>query len=104
MSCYVDVILPLPVSGIFTYRVDGEHASLAKPGMRVTVQFGRKKNYTAVIHRIHSQKPEGYEVKSILSLLDDRPVVNEHQFRLWEWISDYYMCTLGEWYAALPAD
>jgi len=104
MSCYVDVILPLPVSGIFTYRVDGEHASLVKPGMRVTVQFGRKKNYTAVIHRIHSQKPEGYEIKSILSLLDDRPVVNEHQFRLWEWISDYYMCTLGEVYkAALPA-
>jgi primosomal protein N' (replication factor Y) len=68
------------------------------------VQFGRKNSYTAVVHRIHSQKPEGYEVKGILSVLDDKPVVNEQQFRLWEWISEYYMCTLGEVFkAAVPS-
>ncbi len=103
MICYADVILPLPVAGEFTYRVDSE-ANRVKAGMRVSVQFGRKKNYTALVHRIHSRKPKGYEVKSILSLLDDKPVVNEQQFRLWKWISEYYMCTLGEVYkAALPS-
>jgi primosomal protein N' (replication factor Y) (superfamily II helicase) len=104
MICYADVILPIPVSGMFTYRVDGENASLAKPGMRVTVQFGRKKIYTAVIRKIHFLKPEGYDVKSILSLLDEYPVVNEKQFLLWDWISNYYMCTVGEVFkAALPS-
>jgi primosomal protein N' (replication factor Y) (superfamily II helicase) len=104
MICYADVILPLPVPGLFTYRVTGENESRVSPGMRVTVQFGKKKIYTAVIRKVHWRKPEGYEVKDILSLLDDEPVVNEKQFLLWEWISAYYMCTLGEVLkAALPS-
>jgi primosomal protein N' (replication factor Y) len=103
MTCYADVILPLPVSGLFTYRVQGGSESLAKPGMRVTVQFGRKKIYTAVIRQIHSRKPDEYEVKEILSLLDEEPVISEKQFLLWEWISAYYMCTIGEVFkAAMP--
>jgi primosomal protein N' (replication factor Y) (superfamily II helicase) len=104
MSLYADVILPLPVSGMFTYRVGEGEISRVKPGMRVTVQFGRRKIYTALVRRLHEIKPASYEVKGILSLLDDEPVVNERQFLLWEWISEYYMCTLGEVFkAALPS-
>jgi primosomal protein N' (replication factor Y) (superfamily II helicase) len=104
MTCYADVILPLPVTGVFTYLIEGENSTRAKPGMRVTVQFGRRKIYTGVIRTLHAQKPEGYAVKGILSLPDEEPVVNEKQFLLWEWISEYYMCTLGEVYkAALPS-
>jgi primosomal protein N' (replication factor Y) len=104
MSLYADVILPLAVSGMFTYQVGDGDISRVKPGMRVTVQFGKRKIYTALIRRLHDVKPASYEVKSILSLLDDEPVVNERQFLLWEWISDYYMCTLGEVFkAALPS-
>jgi primosomal protein N' (replication factor Y) (superfamily II helicase) len=104
MSLYADVILPLPVPGMFTYQVADREKSRVRPGMRITVQFGRRKIYTAVIRRLHEVKPAAYEVKAILSLLDDEPVVNERQFLLWEWISEYYMCTLGEVYkAALPS-
>jgi primosomal protein N' (replication factor Y) (superfamily II helicase) len=104
MTRYADVILPLPVPGVYTYRVLAENNSRVKPGMRVTVQFGRKKIYTAVIRKVHSLRPRGYEVKDIMSLLDDEPLVNEKQFLLWEWISAYYMCNLGEVYkAALPS-
>jgi primosomal protein N' (replication factor Y) len=104
MSLYADVILPLAVEGMFTYHVNEGETSRARPGMRVTVQFGRRKIYTALIRRLHEVKPVNYEVKDILSLLDEDPVVNEQQFLLWEWISEYYMCTVGEVYkAALPA-
>ncbi len=104
MSLYADVILPLPVPGMFTYRVGDGEISRVRPGMRVTVQFGRRKIYTALIRRLHDVKPVTYEVKDILSLLDEEPVVNERQFQLWEWISEYYMCTLGEVFkAALPS-
>ena len=104
MSLYADVILPLPVPGMFTYRAGDGEISRVRPGMRVTVQFGRRKIYTALIRRLHDVKPVTYEVKDILSLLDEEPVVNERQFQLWEWISEYYMCTLGEVFkAALPS-
>ena len=104
MSLYADVILPLPVPGMFTYRAGDTEISRVKPGMRVTVQYGRRKIYTALVRRLHNDKPAAYEVKGILSILDEEPVVNERQLLLWEWISEYYMCTLGEVFkAALPA-
>jgi len=104
MTCYAEVILPLPVSGMFTYRIPGENASGAIPGMRVTVQFGRKRMYTGVIRKVHNHISDTYAVKDILSLPDDVPVVDENQFLLWEWISEYYMCSLGEVFkAAMPS-
>ncbi len=95
---------PLPFRVcLHTGLVTGIHPGY-RPGMRVTVQFGRRKIYTALVRRLHDVKPAAYEVKGILSVLDDEPVVNERQFLLWEWISDYYMCTLGEVFkAALPS-
>jgi primosomal protein N' (replication factor Y) len=73
-------------------------------GMRVLVPFGRSKNYVGVIARLHDNKPEGYQVKNITELLDSHPVLLERQYKLWQWISSYYMSPIGEVYkAALPA-
>jgi primosomal protein N' (replication factor Y) len=101
---YVDLLLPLPLAGTFTYGVSGEKAALIKPGIRVSVQFGKKKVYTALVVAKHDHKPTEYAVKEILSVLDPEPVVLETQIRLWEWISEYYMCAQGEVFkAALPS-
>jgi primosomal protein N' (replication factor Y) (superfamily II helicase) len=101
---YTDLLLPLPLAGTFTYAVSEEQARDLLPGMRVTVPFGKKNVYTALVIRIHQQAPEGYEIKEVLSVLDSRPVVFDSQIRLWEWISEYYLCAQGEVFkAALPS-
>lgn len=100
---FADVILPLALpKRTYTYSVPESVASLLQPGVRVEVQFGRSKRYSGLVARVHYEKPD-YEVKPILSVLDEVTVVTAQQFRLWDWISDYYCCTLGEvMSAALP--
>ena len=101
---FADLILPLPLPGAFTYSVPPDLQSLISPGMRVMVQFGRRKIYPAIVKELHGKKPEGYETKEILSVPDDHPVVLPVQLRFWEWIASYYMCAEGEvMKAALPA-
>ncbi|MEI7828275.1 MAG: primosomal protein N' [Prolixibacteraceae bacterium] len=101
---YADVILPLPLEGCFTYLIPLELEGKIAPGMRVVVQFGVKKFYSALVRRLHNNKPENHAAKLIESVLDDQPVLNENCFLLWEWISTYYQCTLGEVLkAALPS-
>lgn len=100
---YADIILPLPLEGVFTYSVPDDMASAVKPGMRVVVPLGRSKKYMGVVLKVHDVKPE-FEVKDILSLSDTRPSVTALQLRLWQWIADYYMSPLGDVFkAALPA-
>ena len=93
---FVDIILPVPIPKMFTYRVPHEMDDLVRIGCRVIVQFGSRKILTGVIGRIHENPPEKYEAKYILEVLDDEPVINEIQISLFQWIADYYMCTLGE--------
>lgn len=101
---YVDIIVPVPLPLLFTYEVPESFRKKIAIGSRVIVSFGRKRLLSGVIYSIHNKKPEEYEVKPILELLDDTPVVIPHQIKLWKWIADYYQCTLGEVYkAALPA-
>jgi primosomal protein N' (replication factor Y) len=100
---FADVILPLPLPKLFTYAVPGDMLTTAEIGKRAVVQFGSKKFYTAIITRIHRQEPTNYKVKEITSIPDNKPVVNEQQLRFWQWISEYYMCAVGEvMKAALP--
>ncbi len=100
---YADVILPLPVKGVFTYLIPSELRSKAKPGMRAIVQFGRKKYYTCLITRIHSISPREYEVKEIINIPDKKALVFSIQIDFWKWMAQYYMCTLGDVFnAALP--
>ncbi|OQX99468.1 MAG: primosomal protein N', partial [Bacteroidetes bacterium 4572_117] len=101
---FADLILPVPLNQFFTYHIPAEFAKLCSPGKRVVVQFGRKKVYSAIIYRIHNNEPTSYKTKNILSVLDNEPIVNELQFKFWQWIAEYYICTIGEVYrAALPA-
>ncbi len=103
-TIFVDVIMPLALPKTYTYRVPHELAEFISVGVRVVVQFGKSKLYSALVLNVHDQAPADYQAKYIDSVLDDAPVVNAKQFRLWQWISDYYMCTLGEvMNAALPA-
>ena len=99
---YADIILPVPLQGMFTYAVPEGMA--VEVGCRVLVGFGRSKTYVGIVGRLHDQKPQGYEVKPIQQLMDAQPVVTDRQLRLWHWIADYYMSPIGEVYkAALPA-
>ena len=99
---YADLILPVPLQGLFTYAVPEGMA--VGVGCRVLVGFGRNKTYLGVVTRLHDQKPEGYEVKAIQQVMDAAPIVTERQLALWQWISDYYLSPIGDVYkAALPA-
>ena len=100
---YVEVILPLPLDGTFTYSVPDTLAPQVRMGVRVVVPLGRSKTYTAMAVRTHNDKPE-FDTRDILQVVDDSPVLPERQLRLWQWISTYYMCALGDVFkAALPA-
>ncbi|MFN3403126.1 MAG: primosomal protein N' [Cytophagaceae bacterium] len=101
---YADVLLPLPLPKPFTYRVPEVHHSTILKGSRVVVQFGKKRILTGIVVDIHTRSPEVYEPKEIIELLDDTPVVNTFQLQLFEWMSDYYLCSQGEiLQAALPS-
>ncbi len=101
---FVDVILPLPIETRFTYRVPQALNGHVAFGMRVIVPFGGSKLYAAVVECVHERPPKQVTVKYILDVIDDRPVVSEAQFRLWQWMADYYLCTIGEvMAAALPS-
>ncbi len=104
MNRYLDIIIPVPLPRLFTYLAGDEWAHKVAVGKRVVVSFGKKKLYSGIIASIHSNKPEEYETKPILSVLDDSPVVYPGQIKFWNWIADYYQCTIGEVYkAALPS-
>ena len=101
---FVDVILPLPLDGVFTYSVPTSEEGRVKVGARVLVPFGRNKTYVGIISHIHNQSPEGYQTKEILQVMDFSPILLDSQLKLWQWISDYYMSPIGEVYkAALPS-
>lgn len=101
---YADIILPVPLLKLFTYEIPGNLKELVSVGMRVVVPFGKKRQLSGVVFEIHQNKPEHYDTKPILSVLDDKPLVTMEQLRLWQWISTYYQCSLGEVYkAALPS-
>jgi len=104
MSHFINVILPIPIANTFTYSVTKEEAKFLKKGMRVAVPFGKTKMYTALVLEIHQQKPTLYDAKEIYQILDDVPLVNEVQLQHWQWISSYYLCSLGDVFrAALPS-
>ena len=100
---FADIILPLALpKRTYTYSVPESVRSLIQPGVRVEVQFGRSKLYSGLVSRVHTEVPD-YQVKAIIGVLDEVSVVTPRQLELWDWIADYYCCTLGEvMSAALP--
>ncbi|MDR0836495.1 MAG: primosomal protein N' [Tannerella sp.] len=100
---FTEVILPLPFTSNFSYSIPDTMQSQIGLYWRVIVPFGKKHYYTGIVTEIHDRQPN-YEVKDILMLLGDKPIINESQWLLWQWISQYYLCTVGEVYrAALPS-
>lgn len=100
---FIDVILPIPLPKLFTYSVTEAEAGFLKPGMRVSVPFGKVKIYTALVFKIHNNEPHTYQAKDIHQIIDDEAIVTQKQLKHWQWISEYYMCTLGDvMRAALP--
>ena len=102
MPKFAETLLPLALPGTYTYRIpEGMQLSI---GMRVLVPFGRKKIFTAIVVTLHDMEPKGYDVKEILGTLDDKPIVRHPQLDFWQWIADYYLCSMGEVYkAAVPS-
>ncbi len=94
----------MPLDGCFTYAIPQQWRDSVKTGQRVLVPFGRNKQHVGIIAKLHDVKPQDYEVKDILQLIDSDPVLLPVQLALWQWISTYYMSPIGEVYkAALPA-
>lgn len=102
MALTANVIVPLAAPKAYSYLVPDEYAAAIKVGMRVEVQFGRKKVYSGLVKSL-GESDSTSRMKPILHLLDDQPIVHEQNLSFWEWIGEYYMCTTGEvMLAALP--
>jgi primosomal protein N' (replication factor Y) len=103
-TMFAELVLPVPIPKLFTYRVPAALNSKIVKGQRAIVQFGANKIQTGIVVHLHNNPPVGYEAKYILELLDESEIIFPQQFRLYEWIAEYYMCTLGEvMNAALPS-
>lgn len=99
----IQVILPLPIQEKFTYEVPADVQDSIGMGTRVLVQFGRKKYYTGIVAGLDQRPPQAYEVKKIMAVLDPHPALRYPQLKFWEWISEYYLCSVGEvMKAAIP--
>jgi primosomal protein N' (replication factor Y) len=101
---FAEILLPVPIPKFFTYRVPFALNEKIQPGLRAIVQFGDRKILTGIIITVHESPPKDYEAKYILELLDDEPIANAQQLKLFQWIADYYLCSMGEvMNAALPS-
>ncbi len=101
---FADILLPLPLKGTFTYRVPQVLNGQLDFGMRVVVPFGTNKLYSGLVVRVHDIAPKQLNVKYIVDVIDEVPIISERQFSLWKWIAEYYLCSLGEVMAcALPS-
>ncbi len=101
---YADIILPLPLERLFTYSVPPAMEPKVRLGMRVLVPFGKTKRYVGIVAKVHGNMPQGYGVKDIALVMDDEPMVTEQQYKLWQWMADYYMAAIGDVFkAAMPA-
>ncbi len=104
LNTFAQIILPLAVEGTFTYSIPNDLENTCRIGMRVVVQFGAKKLYTGIVSELHKNKPVDFQAKPIINILDSKPTLNNYQLTFWNWLSSYYMCTIGEiMKAALPS-
>ena len=95
---FAQIILPLNLKGTFTYKVPAELQENIEPGMRALVPFRGKKIYTGIVFELHDQEPEGFIPREIINTLDEFPILPNEQIRFWNWLSEYYLCNLGEIY------
>ncbi len=103
VTMWAEVIMPLALPTTYTYSIPQQFQAKLKPGCRVEVVLGKNKRYAGIAKSITTNAP-AYTTKDILNILDDEPMLYPQQLKLWNWISQYYMCSEGEvMAAALPA-
>ena len=101
---YAEIIIPLALPKNYTWMIPTSMESDVMVGTRVEVMLGVNKRYAGIIKKLSPIKPEGFQPKPIIDILDEAPIVYEHQLQLWEWMAEYYMCTEGEvMQAAIPS-
>lgn len=101
---FCEVILPLSLKGTFTYRIPEGWEQWIVPGIRVEVQFGKRKVYTGLVRNIHREQPKAYAAKELIGITDEHPIVQEGELAFWDWMAAYYCCYQGEiMQAALPS-
>ena len=104
VGAYAEIIIPLALPKNYTWLIPENMLDVVHPGCRVEVNLGKNKKYAGIVKKIHREKPEFFEPKEILNVLDAEPVVYEEQLQLWQWMASYYMCSEGEvMSAALPS-
>ena len=104
LTLFAELIMPVPIHKLFTYRVPNSFKEKIRTGQRAVVPFGKKKILTGIVFSVHDKPPTDYEAKYILEILDEGEIIYPQQFKLYQWIADYYMCSLGEvMIAALPS-
>lgn len=101
---FADVIVPVSVPNTYTYGVPIELQDDIAIGQRVEVEFGKRKRYSAVVCKLHNRKPDVYDPKPILTLLDQQPLITKQQLQFWQWMSNYYLANIGDvMNAAIPS-
>ena len=104
-TLFADVLLPVPMRQVFTYRVPFEFNAQIRSGLRVLVPFGKNKLLTGLVTNVHPNVPQNYQAKYIDTILDEQPIITGKQLAFWDWISSYYMAPIGDvMNAALPAN
>lgn len=102
---YAEIIIPLALPLNYTWAIPMAFQEKVQPGIRVEVMLGKSKKYAGIIKKIHHNKPEAFEPRDIINILDNEPIIHQEQLVFWEWMSNYYMCTEGEiMQAAIPAN
>lgn len=103
-TLFAEIIIPLALPQNYTWSIPGHFIQSVQVGSRVEVQL-RNKKYSGIVKTLHHNKPEAFEPKEILNVLDSEPLVYEQQLQLWQWIASYYMCTEGEvMHASVPSN
>jgi len=100
LTCFAQILLPLPLPATFTYRVPNDFNEQIKVGARVIVPFGKNKLYAGLVMEVHTNVPAFLNVKYIIDIVDAEPIVTEKQLEFWKWMAHYYLCHQGEVMAA----
>lgn len=102
---YAEIIIPLALPLNYTWAIPKAFQEKVQPGIRVEVMLGKSKKYAGIIKKIHHNKPEAFEPRDMINILDHEPIIHQEQLAFWEWMANYYMCTEGEiMQAAIPAN
>lgn len=92
---YVEIVFPLPFRKSFTYLVPKELEKQVKPGVRAVAPFGKRTITGFIINKAKTTTLKD-DIKPIIDIIDEQPIVNKNGFKFYQWLADYYLCSFGE--------